>query len=386
MGNVVQGKLSDSAETAKSLKIIITKPVIFVKTVKLRRIMSDILFMKLPAQVIYSILLCFVTFGISAEKNWRYPKVDQQGNHSENFSALGAKLSIITDKSRFERDEIIHLTMKIRNEGFYPLTFYLHTNPMKNFTFVARNRAGRSLPLKDAELYDKPADYRDPHFHNHTATEYHSRSITLQPGESLERIFKLQDLVETSGLSDEINKLTISGYFYPNPIQSPSLFLTSENKITLLLDRDKDIPPAHVMSPETVSEEEPGVSPREVVYLALSAEYTRNWAAYFKYLSLKDLIRDYPDYARIYMKSNDQKKSQTLSEFRKFLMGKGTHKLLRFQVLDDATHDTSADSAKVKVKAIRELDGFKRQFSYTYYLTRAQTYWQITGVESRLAE
>ena len=130
------------------------------------------------------------------------------------------------------------------------------------------------------------------------------------------------------------------------------------------------------------------LTPQEVVYLTLSAEYSGNWSNYFKYLSVVDLIKDYPEFAKKYMFSSKNGKISVLNDFQAYLRDSKHHKLLHFEIIKNNKNSLlskKSDSiALVQVKASRIIEGFKRKFLYTYYLTRTQTLWKITSIESQL--
>ncbi len=320
--------------------------------------------------------------------SWRNNKVDQQGNFTENFSSSGLKLYVSSPKVRFARNEEITFRASLVNEGAYPITLYLHENPLKNFTFIARDDDGRSLNVKE-EMYFQGAmsaknDYRDPHFTRFTGETYPMRKMILHVGEKYEKQIRLSDYVDWNAFPAETKTLLITANFYPNPIQAQRYFLTSATSLKLLYDQSREVLPEKGKVSD-VTTEPLAVSAREIVYLMLSAEYTKNWSQYFKYLSLKDIIRDYPEYSRLYAQNSHEEQTHALAEFRKYLSGRGSHKLIRFRVLSGEARE-GASSAEVRVRARRNVEGFERDYLTTYYLTKRASLWQITGVESRLAD
>lgn len=315
----------------------------------------------------------------ATEKNFHgFPKFDERGNPTENFSSRGALLTIESIRSRYNEQEDIFLDLRIVNNGFYPLTFYLSKNYLKNFTIVVREPNGKSLPIRDIAYFKTSQDYNDPYFSQYTATNFEARSITLQPGESILRPVRLQDVVDMASTLEMtttgLQELSVLAYFYPNPEQSPNIFLTSTNRFTLLIDKQKLHRPKPVPSFEKLT-----VSPLETVFLTLAAEKTETWKNFFKYISLKDFIRGYPDFAKAYMQNKE--KNVVLKTFQEYLMDKDRNQLLHFKVLSE---QQKKQTATVKVQALRRVQGFERQFSYTYYLTKADSFWLITGVESQL--
>lgn len=326
-------------------------------------------------------IFCLLLFtqAWATEKNfYGFPKFDERGNPTESFSSRGASLTIESLRSRYNNEEDIILDLRISNNGFYPLTFYLSKNYLKNFTIVVREANGKSLPVRDIAYFKTSQDYNDPFFSQYTATNFEARSITLQPGESMLRPVRLQDVVDMSKTLEKTNiglqQLSVLAYFYPNPEQTPNVFLASTNRFNLLVEQQK-LP----LPKPTPTYKKLNVSPLETVFLTLAAEKTKTWKNFFKYISLKDFIRGYPDFAKAYMQTKE--KNVVLKTFQEYLMDKERNQLLHFKVLSEQQKE---QTATVKVQALRRIQGFERQFSYTYYLTQTDNFWLITGVESQL--
>lgn len=321
------------------------------------------------------------SFSLQALPARGFPKTDLRGEHTENFASRGARLEISTARGRYAADEKINIRLTVHNEGYYPLTLYMHRNHHKNFTLIVRDRSGRSLPvLEDDYTAEQTADFRDTFHEKYTATNHGARAIVLKPGESMTRHVDLAKMVELGSLDDDLSRLNIKGYFYPNPGQSPGLFLESANSSIIFIDSTFERENREPL----FNEQKLAIAPHEVVYLALSAEYKRNWPAFFKYISLHDIIRDYPEYARAFMRAQPERRTEVISEFRDYLMQEGLHRLIRFRVLEN--DNGMKRNAEVKVEAVREIDGFQREFSYVYYLTRVRDLWKITGVQSTVIQ
>ncbi|MBL8035370.1 MAG: hypothetical protein JNJ69_16830 [Leptospiraceae bacterium] len=334
----------------------------------------------MPLKAVLTFVMCF---GALSAASWRNHKVDQHGNATENFSSSGLRLYISSQKLRFAKNEDITFSVSLVNEGAYPITIYLHENPLKNFTIIARDLDGRSLNVKEEMYFRGPEDWRDPHHTRYTGEAYPMRKMIIHAGEKYEKRIRLADYVEWESFSEKLKDLRITAHFYPNPLQAERLFLPSQTSLRLIYDQSREVLPERDNAGDA-STELPAVSAREIVYLMLSAEYTKNWSQYFKYVSLKDIIRDYPEFSRLYADDSSESRAQALSEFRKFLAGRGSHKLIRFRVLGGESKE-SGTTAQVRVRARRDVEGFERDYLTTYYLTKRDALWQITGVESRLA-
>jgi|JI10StandDraft_1071094.scaffolds.fasta_scaffold115580_2 hypothetical protein len=330
------------------------------------------------------LLLLLVGLAAADAASWRNNKVDHHGNATENFSASGLKLYVTAQRLRFARNDEVAFQASLVNEGAYPVTVYLHENPLKNFTIIARDADGRSLNVKEEMYFQGSKDYRDPHHTRYTGEMYPMRKLILHAGEKYEKRIRLADYVDFNSFSEKVRDLHVTAHFYPNPVQAERYFLASSTSLNLIYDQTREVPKErdnlNDASTETLK-----VSAREIVYLMLSAEYTRDWSQYFKYLSLRDIVRDYPEFMRLYAQDSTELQTRALAEFRKYLSGRGYHKLIRFRVLAGESRET-ADTAQVRVRARRDVEGFEREYLTTYYLTKRDALWQITGVESRLAD
>lgn len=335
----------------------------------------------MPRLVSGLMLLCALNG--AARASWRNKKVDHHGNATENFSSSGLRLYVTSPKLRFAKNETIEFNTSLVNEGAYPITIYLHENPLKNFTIIARDAEGRSLNVKEEMYFKGTSDFRDPHYTRYTGETYPMRKMIIHPGEKYERKIRLADYVDFDSFSERLKNLNITAHFYPNPIQAERYFLPSASSLALIYDQAREV----LREKDNLNDAAlatPGVSAREIVYLMLSAEYTKNWQQYFKYVSLKDIIRDYPEFSRLYASNSTEDQAGALAEFRKYLSGRGSHKLIKFRVLGGESRE-AGETAEVRVRARRDVEGFERDYLTTYYLTKRDALWQITGVESRLA-
>ena len=314
-------------------------------------------------------------------------KRDLKGNITQNYTSQGAGFSIASYKSRYQAGEDIPLLLRVKNIGNYPITLYIHKNHLLNFTIIVRDEKGRNLPIKGIVYQTKKNPTEDPFFRDHTGTRHNYRAIILQPDETFEKEIVLQEIVDFPKKVSTIERFQIQAYFYPNPEQAGTIFLKSNNHYTIFIDPQES---RHTAQRVDRGDDETSITPKEVVYLALSAEYSREWKNFFRYVSIPDLIKDYPEYARRYVRAPEGQKAAILDDFRSYLKGEDFHRLLRFHIISNKKNKylgkRSSEIATVQAEATREIEGFRRRFLYTYYLTKAQTLWKITGVESQVLE
>jgi len=326
-----------------------------------------------------------------------YTKFDHKGNQTENFFSRGGRLYLSVVKTRFYPNEKIDLKLEIKNTGSYPLTLYINKNYLLNFTILVRDKTGKSLPMKDIVYFSNRRDNQDTFYQDYTATNYHSRTIVLQPQESYIRTINLHNIISLKKLlansKNNTENIEIAGYFYPNPEQNKKYFLASQNKLILAIERKYK---KYNKLSSNIDINFPSISPKETVFLLLSSEFSSQWGNYFKYLSLNSVIKDYPKYARLYARSPNRQKGLVLNRFRDFLMNRDKEKLEKFEILNEnnlTAHENSVNLnkglAQVQVKATRVIEGFSREFKYTFYLTRNNRtgiQWLITGIETQLMQ
>ncbi len=335
-----------------------------------------------------SILFLLSVFSIHAQKMTSIIKRDIKGNITQNFANHGIEFFITSKKSRYNEGENIPIFIKVKNIGNYPITLYMHKNYLHNFTIIVRDEQGRNLPIKETVYKSKKELTKDPFFKNYTGTSPHHRAIILQPEETFEKKIILQDIINIIKRKTDTEKFQIQGYFYPNPEQASTVFLKSINHYVIFIDTDRTSTDNQGVNP--YKPYRLVITPKEIVYLTLSAEYARNWLDFFKYLSLHDLIKDYPKYARKYIKASAKQRRVILGDFQAYLQNNHTRKLIHFNIITSKKNKhwrkKLDQSAMVQSEIIRNIDGFRRKLLYTYYLTRMENLWKITGIESQLIE
>ncbi len=314
-----------------------------------------------------------------------HAKWDFRGEDSENYSQQNIQLQIASDKTRFRYNENMRISLRITNNGFYPATLYLHRDDRKNFVIIAKGKNGLSIPVLERAPQENIIKSGDPFYESYSGTGYQARSMVLKPGETIEKIISLKEWIDLPQ-NNKSETYLISAFFYPNPDQSQEYFLTSENQYTIFVDPVSE-------EPRTQSAyfnvDKGTISPREVVFLALASEYKDEWPSYFKYISEPDLIKAYPDFAYKYARASETDKNGIIHDFMEYLKNRKTHELKKFSVLEEKITDilhSPVKTAEVTVKATRDIEGYDREFVYTYYLTSRNHTWLITGIETQVVK
>jgi hypothetical protein len=334
------------------------------------------------SSLIFTLFLLFIFSNAVESQGW--PKYDQRGNSSESYSSQGLSFYITSSKSRYTVNESITLDCQIKNEGLYPITIYLNNEILKNFTFIVRDNKGQSLPLKTDTLKSRSREIKNQTYYgDYTATDFNARAMIIQPGESVSKSFNLADFITSGELSATSSELSVTAYFYPNPEQSAQYYVPANNDYNIYIDQGNNYKSNKSYAENSLPMQELKVSPKEVIYLTLTAEYEKNWSNFFKYIDLHEIIRDYPDHARQFVRAPADKKSMVIEDFKRFLMGASHRQLIKFEVISENVENKTAT---VKVRAMREIDGFDRDLMYTYYLSARDKLWQISGIETQLVK
>lgn len=312
-------------------------------------------------------------------------ELDHRGTPTENYSSRGLKLTLETEKGRFTSSDKIPVELNLSNNGIYPISIYLERDFRKNFKLIARDETGQSLPLVEPSLERTHQTNDDLYFYrNFTGNKYNVRRIILQPGENFTRSINLSDSVHLRKHLNGISNLQINAFFYPNVEQQAEFYIASHNELSIFVDYN--LHPDKQPETSLASIQKPlGLDAKEIVFLTLTAEYTGDWENYFKYISLPDLIRDYPVYARDYIRSEPFDRPRVIRLFKEYLRDEKNQKLLRFRVLsDNKSQQSNSSGATVKARVTRIMEGLEREYNYTFFLTRKDNLWLITGLQSEL--
>ncbi|RME92688.1 MAG: hypothetical protein D6767_02620 [Candidatus Hydrogenedentota bacterium] len=323
-----------------------------------------------------------------------FAETDMRGSATENFISNNLHFYMSQTTIRHSTRKPVYVHVHLVNRGIEPVTIYLHRNFLRNITFILKDQEGKIVPPK-AQIESRESLDKEYYYSNYTQTNFHSRAIVLQPNEIFERKVNLQQVFDLSNAMKAKRQADFSlhAIFYPNPEQMPKYHIFSQNKLDFILQNENSPLPQFI--PEATGEEPLALTPEETIYLMLSAEYQARWQSFFKYIRLKDFILAYPIFARKWQKASKREKPYVMRQFKMYLMNQKAQKLHRFEILPRSPKNPEMALAKleddrekgvatVKVKAVREYDGFQREFLYTYYLTAIGRFWKVTGVETTL--
>lgn len=311
---------------------------------------------------------------------------DVRGDESINYWSRYGQVDLEFDQVQFRAGDDIPLKFRVRNRGYQVIRIFPSSRPISTYQFLVTDQAGRELPVR---FNSRGYNARE----NGTKTVVDlqgdlTKEIILHPGETLEKTFYLNDFYELTPGAE----YRVSAYFYPD--QRFEYFVRSPGVSRIRIHDRKSAPAPILRDDEPGSDQRPGISPEETVYLFLSAEMRQNWKNYLKYLELPRYITAYDRYASRYVQSGAQERAGVLREFATYLTGNPADRLVRFKVTGveperDAEGRILPDGrAFVKVQGVRDSDGFILQYQYTYTLEqgrgRAEGFWKIVYVEAQL--
>ncbi len=326
------------------------------------------------------LIICNIIYSYSQTQTGNSQNHDIKGNLTDNFIGGTLRCSITSPHKQYISGDSIPVNIVIRNTGYYPITLYLHKNFHKNLRIVLRDENGVNLPTKDITISDTDGQ-RDIFFKDYTGNATHTRFIILKKGEVFQKTIDLKNYMFVSKYHEQTRRITISAFFYPNPQQMPHFFISSNNRYTVSILTQHNT--RKQLSGLSVTTQDIGITPEEIVYLMLSAEYRKSWPHYLKYIALPDFIKSYPDFHRIYVQSNN--KEAVIHKFQHFLTNQTNKHLIHFKILSISNIlRENSPVVQVKVHLTREINHYPKNFEYTYYLTRLKSLWSVIGLDSTI--
>ena len=207
------------------------------------------------------------------------------------------------------------------------------------------------------------------------------RDVSLEPGERYSITVNLNEYVDfrSSGL------YAVQGLFYPELSTSPDAPLRS-NPLSLSLR------PAVVFPEEKARiEAETGallsreaLPPDEVVSYVLKARQKSQWEKFFLYLDLESLYQSSPSRRESYRRMSEENRRAALEGYRKQLQQERVDTdiaLVPTEFEVQSTSYTPFEATVLVLEKFRQRD-FTELKRFTWYLTRRDRIWQITGYET----
>jgi len=207
------------------------------------------------------------------------------------------------------------------------------------------------------------------------------REITLEPGEKYGIVIKLTDFIEFK----QPGLYSVQCIFYPELFTAEKSPLLKSNKLSLNIR-----PPVATPEERVLIEQETGrmlerekMAPDDVVEYTIRARQKSQWEKFFLYLDLESLYRRDPKRESSYQRYSEEDQRRTLSQFRKELQKEVVDRDIllvpsSFEILKTSY---TPYKATVIVKAKFTFPDFTEVKQYSYFLTRKDRFWLITGYD-----
>lgn len=207
------------------------------------------------------------------------------------------------------------------------------------------------------------------------------REITLEPGEKYGIVIKLTDFIEFK----QPDLYSVQCIFYPELFTAEKSPLLKSNKLSLNIR-----PPVETPEERLLIEQETGrmlerekMAPDDVVDYTIRARQKGQWEKFFLYMDLESLYRRDPKRESRYRRQSEEEQRRLLSQFRKKLQKEVVDRDIllvpsSFEILKTSY---TLYEATVIVKTKYKFPDFTEVKQYTYYLTRKDRFWLITGYD-----
>ncbi len=306
------------------------------------------------------------------------PDFDPRGNLSENYMGVQGRVNLKLQSMTYKQTEPIYIDVSIKNFGNEVIRIFPTNSDLKTFQFQITDEEDNNLSLKeDINLQEiKSAKIRTENLVGDRVKE-----IIIHKNESFLKRFDLNQFYNF----EEGKKYFVTVYFYPNYFENKDNFQKSENQAIFQVDKNK----IQKSNQNKFSESElssSGLTPEEIMFLFLGAEFKKNWANYFKYINFPEFILGYTKYANEYTKTDEAYKELVVDEFKKYLSESKQGVLTYYKVL--SVDKLNSNMAKVYVHAEREQNRSVSKFEYQYILKKdddkMRGFWKISSVVVRV--
>jgi hypothetical protein len=292
---------------------------------------------------------------------------------------FAANLQGIVFSLRFFEKTIYYL-----GDSDYPIRFEatIINNSPKSYRFkIANNRVFNynfnvitptNISLGPATEYTMAKGSNQPLYY---------REITLEPGEKYGIIIQLTDFIEFK----QPGRYSVQCIFYPELFTAGKSPLVKSNKLSLHIR-----PPVATPEERVLIEQETGrmlerekMAPDDVVDYTIRARQKSQWEKFFLYLDLESLYRRDPKRESRYQRYSEEDQRRILSQFRKELQQEVVDRDIllvpsSFEILKTSY---TPYKATVIVKAKFKFPDFTEVKQYSYFLTRKDLFWLITGYD-----
>lgn len=273
------------------------------------------------------------------------------------------------DKSIYFPNDDIIVKMMIRNDSADTYRFRLAENRIFNVDFDVRTL--QNMQLEASQKFSRERASNQQVFY---------REVTLAPGEEYAFTENLSDYVDIPGPGMYV----IHARFFPDLVTTGGADALSSDRLML------SVRPAaagdRMATTEAAIDEETGqvlrredLPPDDVVEYTLRARQRGQWNRFFLYLDVESLLRANPARERRYLRLSEEERRMEVEEFREELRQQTVEDTIN--VIPDELEivRTSYTPTEGQVVALLRFryDDFTEIKEYTYFLRRANDYWEI---------
>lgn len=273
------------------------------------------------------------------------------------------KVIVQMDRFAFTDSDPVMLNVIIKNTSQTKQFFVIYDTPYTTFQPVVYEASGREADIAvPYRVMNRRID--------EVIRELYPRTVELMPNETMEHSVNLKTLYDLkTGV-----EYKVKGYFLPDA-KTP-VMIAGDNTLPFKINRSPDL-----VIRSGVARVSRGVSPSEIVLLALTAEKSGDWENYFKYIQSESFINAFPEYVREYAAADEVEKLKVLEELHKFLSRDRSDYIRDFRVENQVL---VPDKDIAYVEAVVKRYGPRATFNYRYKYTlaRYKDYWLIIDLEA----
>ncbi len=275
-------------------------------------------------------------------------------------------------------------TIYYLGDSAYPIRFeatIINNSPQSYRFKIANNRVSNynfnvitptNISLGPADEYTIAKNSNQPLYY---------REITLEPGEKYGIVIKLTDFIEFK----QPGLYSVQCIFYPELFTAEKSPLLKSNKLSLNIRPPVDTPEERLLIEQETGRmlEREKMAPDDVVDYTIRARQKGQWEKFFLYLDLESLYRRDLKRESRYRRQSEEEQRRLLSQFRKELQKEVVDRDIllvpsSFEILKTSY---TPYKATVIVKTKYKFPDFTEVKQYTYYLTRKDRFWLITGYD-----
>lgn len=283
----------------------------------------------------------------------------------------GVELSLsLYEKQIYTPDSTVQLRVEVHNSSETPYSFQIADDKAFSLEITAKDLHNEKIDVTEEYLSKK-----------HSNQQVLYRQIRLLPGETYAFRTSLSSFVTIA----EPGIYFLEARLHTEISGGQTL---ESNELTLHIRPGKTTE-QHVSVEEKQLEEEKeqilrkrNLSPDEVVRYMINARIQGNWEKYFLYLDVKSLMLEHRLKQEQYKRRTEKERQQMVEEYKELLRSSMVNNeiLLRptsFEVVRYHVNLQNREEAEVTVRARFKHQSYTEIKRFTYYLNKANTYWQV---------